>query len=794
MMFVQIKRFIANLLAGGSDNTKSILLILLVFALFFSPWLIAGKTLYPIAEGRSIQFFSDESSAKTALFRPIYLDQGATDWIEAPINVAVHSAITQGDWPLWNPYNSMGMPILANTNGATVAPLGFFLNFVNSEVAWNAMYIGRLLFAVIFTFYFLRKLGLGQIAAVSGALLFGFSGYAQLHLNMFHFHVDAMLPFLFWATLSYVREKCSNSWLLLLVAIAGMILGGNPQNLILSCIISTLLFLTLSLSENTDNDYKYWLFYFLAFIIAVGCNSFYEVSFYELFERALKYHEGVGRDFKPLDSLLGLSYPVFFASPNLGVATYMPYLGFLTIPVIAAGLRLTGQYRLVTWFFLTTALFFILKAVGFPLVNWIGGLPVLDNILFTKYLSPLYFALSVLFALAIHELLKGNGEARFFLAVLISSALLIVLYKQIFHAQYSERFVIYWLLLLLMLAAAALLSVQKLGDKKKGFVFSVLVCIFCELFFNRAFYLKDALDAGVAFSTPKFVKFIRSDREHDYDRVFGVGKILMGNQASLYQLHDIRGLSATTDNRYYTFMRDLVLGKNLDLHPFITTSSSYHPEGRPLLNLLGVRYIVFDDCKPHQVDAATLVHRELCMEVYKNPAAFDRAFVVHDYLKVDNDAEVLRTMGSGKINLAKTVVLNKETYVDLIRGDKEDDAGTKEVAVIDSYRSNDVSISVNMQSSGILVLSDLYFPGWCVYVDGKNKELLTVDYVLRGVALEAGRHKVHFSYEPSVLKSSAMISVAFVILALLLYIFFPLKNAARTNTKSIIRNKVAVIK
>lgn len=778
MTLEQIKKAISLKPLARFENRKSIFLILLVFAVFFFPWLIAGKTLYPIAEGRSIQFFNDEPSVKRAIFNPAYLDHGATDWIESPINESVNHAIWEGEWPLWNPYNSMGMPVLANTNGATVAPLGFFLNFVNSEAAWNAMYIGRLFFAVIFTFYFLRKLGLGQIASVSGALLFGFSGYAQLHLNMFHFHVDAMLPFLFWATLSYVQERSRSSWLLLLAAIIGMILGGNPQNLILSCAVSSLFFVTLSLVEKTDKDYRYWLYYFLAFVVAIGCCSFYEASFYELFQRALKYHEGMGLFSLPVVSLLGLSFPVFFSSPGLG-AVYLPYLGLLTIPVIAAGLRFTGQFRLVTWFFFATSLFFILKVVGFPLLNWIGGLPVLDNILFTKYLSPLYFAVSVLFALAIHELLKGNGAVRFYFAVLISSALLIVTYKQIFHAQYAEKFVIYWLLVFMLLAASALLLASRFTEKNKGFAFAILICILCELFFNRTYHLKDTLASGVAFSTPKFIKFIRSDREHDYDRVFGVGKILMGNQASLFQIHDIRGLSATTDNRYYTFMRDLVLGQNLDLHPFITTSSTYHAEGRPILNLLGVRYIIFDDCKPHQLEAATLVHQELCMEVYKNSAAFDRAFVVHDYLEVDNDAKILEAMGSGKVDLSKTVLLNKGSHVDLLKRDNESGTTSGEVAIIDSYRTNDVSVDVNMKSSGILVLSDLFYPGWHVYVDGKSKELLTVDYALRGVVLEAGQHKVHFSYESPVLKYGIAVSVAFLVLALLLYIFFPLKNIAR---------------
>lgn len=757
---------------GGFENRKSIFLILLVFAMFFSPYLVGGKTLYPIATGRSIQFFNDEPSVKSALFNPIYLDHGATDWIEMPFNAAAIHAIKEGDWPLWNPYSSMGMPVLANTNGATVAPLGFFLNFVNSEAAWNIMYVFRLFFAVVCTFYFLRKLGLGQIASVSGALLFGFSGYSQLHLNMFHFNVDAMLPFLFWTTLNYAQKATRFSWLLLIMAIIGMILGGNPQNLILSCIVSSLFFLTLSLPEKSSKGYKYWLFYLLAFIIAIGSCSFYEASFYELFARALKYHEGVGLFSLPAASLLGLLFPVFFASPGLGVV-YMPYLGFLTIPVIVSGLKPSGQFRLVAWFFLAISLFFILKVVGFPLLNWIGSLPVLDNILFTKYLAPFYFSVSVLFALAIHELLKGARKTRFFAAVLVSTALLLVLYLAIRNEQFSERFMIIWFLMLMLLTVPTLLVARNFPYANTGFVYAVLVCILCELLFNRLYHLRHTLDAGVAFRTPQFIKFIKSDQNHDYDRVFGVGQILMGNQAGLYRLHDIRGLSATTDNRYYTFMKELVLGKKLDIHPFTTTSSSFQAEGRPFLNLLSVKYILFDDCKLHQLEAATLVHQELCMEVYKNQAAFDRAFVVHDYQEFDNDIELLQGMRKEGVDLSKTGFLYKNKHANVKKvGNELRHYFNEEKVVIENYKADEVTLNVTMKSPGLLVLSDLFFPGWQVYVDDQKKEMLNVDYILRGVFLEPGQHTVRFSYEPSVLKYGLYFSMLFFIIMIVLAYYF----------------------
>jgi hypothetical protein len=768
---------------GRFENRKSIFLLLLIFAIFFLPYLVGGKTLYPLGQGHSIQFFKSEASIESATFNPMYLDHGATDWIERPINIAANHAITEGEWPMWNPYSSLGMPILPNTNGATVAPLGIFLNFINSEFSWNAMYIGRLLFAVIFTFYFLRKLGLAQLSSVSGALLFGFSGYAQLHLNMFHFHVDAMVPFLFWSTLNFFQKKSSYAWLLLLLAIISIILGGNPQNLILACIVSSLFFLTLSLLEKKQGRYKDWLLYVLAFILAIGCCTFYGVSFYELFKRALKYHGGVGKFSLPMDSLLGLFFPVFFAVPGKG-AIYLPYLGFLTIPIIISGLKLTGQFRLFTGFFLVTSVFFILKVVGFPLFNWIGGLPIFDNILFTKYLSPLYFSISVLFAISIQELLQGNPIRKFIISILISLVLLVTLYQHLPQDQKVIIFMLRWLLFI-VLTGVTLILVKEFSVRNKTFVSAVVVCILCELLFNRMYNLNKTLNSGVAFSTPKFVTFIQTDRQHDYDRIFGVGYILMGNQASLYQLHDIRGLSATTYNRYYTFMKELVLGNQLDLHPFTTTSSTFHLESRPFINLLGVKYIIFDDCKTHQLQDLSLVHQERCMEVFKNNAAFKRAFVVHDYLEVDGDAAVLAEMARGKIDLSKTAIFNKEDHIipNKIAGTVNLDKN--EIVTIDSYKTNDVNVSVNIEAPGILILSDLMYPGWNVYVDDLKKEILNVDYLLRGVFVDIGQHKVRFSYEPVVLKNGLYISLFFVGLSFLMFKFFPWKPTHSQHKNSL---------
>jgi uncharacterized membrane protein YfhO len=49
----------------------------------------------------------------------------------------------------------------------------------------------------------------------------------------------------------------------------------------------------------------------------------------------------------------------------------------------------------------------------------------------------------------------------------------------------------------------------------------------------------------------------------------------------------------------------------------------------------------------------------------------------------------------------------------------------------------------------VLVLTDVSYPGWKATVDGKDVDLERVDYLLRGVPVPPGRHRVEMRYEPA---------------------------------------------
>jgi uncharacterized membrane protein YfhO len=58
-----------------------------------------------------------------------------------------------------------------------------------------------------------------------------------------------------------------------------------------------------------------------------------------------------------------------------------------------------------------------------------------------------------------------------------------------------------------------------------------------------------------------------------------------------------------------------------------------------------------------------------------------------------------------------------------------------------------------------LVLTDTYYPGWKVFVDGKAHKLLKADYIFRAVYLAPGSHDITFVYSPFFFKLGVVISV-----------------------------------
>ncbi len=84
--------------------------------------------------------------------------------------------------------------------------------------------------------------------------------------------------------------------------------------------------------------------------------------------------------------------------------------------------------------------------------------------------------------------------------------------------------------------------------------------------------------------------------------------------------------------------------------------------------------------------------------------------------------------------------------------------------------SDTVELDVSSECGGVLVLSDMYYPGWTATVNGEDSKVYATDVALRGVAVPAGESRVVFRYEPSSFRLGLVAFAAGVIALLVLLV------------------------
>jgi uncharacterized membrane protein YfhO len=64
-----------------------------------------------------------------------------------------------------------------------------------------------------------------------------------------------------------------------------------------------------------------------------------------------------------------------------------------------------------------------------------------------------------------------------------------------------------------------------------------------------------------------------------------------------------------------------------------------------------------------------------------------------------------------------------------------------------SYSNNEIKLETSTSAPGYLVLSEVYYPGWKVEVDGRPAGLKRANYAFRAVFLPSGEHHVRFHFQ-----------------------------------------------
>lgn len=169
----------------------------------------------------------------------------------------------------------------------------------------------------------------------------------------------------------------------------------------------------------------------------------------------------------------------------------------------------------------------------------------------------------------------------------------------------------------------------------------------------------------------------------------------------------------------------------------------------PVLNMLNARYFIL----PLQ-DGQTVP--------VQNPYVYGPAWYVDNLTYVDNaNAEIERV---GKMDIRHEAVADKRFEAQLKTAVKQDSTS---VVKLTSYMSDRLTYDVNSSKGGVIVFSEVYYPGWTATVDGQPVELGRVNYLLRAVNVAPGKHKIELAFHPkSVTTTETIAYVAYAVLLL----------------------------
>ena len=119
----------------------------------------------------------------------------------------------------------------------------------------------------------------------------------------------------------------------------------------------------------------------------------------------------------------------------------------------------------------------------------------------------------------------------------------------------------------------------------------------------------------------------------------------------------------------------------------------------------------------------------------------------------------------GKIDLRHQAVADAKFKGQLGEAVEQD---TASVVTITSYEPNRLTYDVNSGKGGVLVFSEIFYPGWTAAVDGEAVELGRVDYLLRAIHIQPGKHQVELAFFPKSVDTTETIAyIAFVLLVLI---------------------------
>ena len=445
--------------------------------------------------------------------------------------------------------------------------------------------------------------------------------------------------------------------------------------------------------------------------------------------------------------------PDFFGNPTTlnywGVWNYGELVGYIgIIPLLFALFALFARHDKKTYFFGILGLLALLFALPTPFaqIPYALHIPFLSTSQPTRLLGIVDFAFAILGALGMDLFIKQKEKRwKVLISLLVVGIIFIGMWVFVLKPSFSgvslTNILItkHNLVFPTAIFASSLVVILLFLLSQKYLPRKVQVILLGVILLITTIDLLRFADKFDPFTSPTYlypqtavISFLQKNIGN-YRFMTTDSQILPPNASDMYRLESIEGYDPLYLANYGGFIAAVSRKK-----PDISTPFGFnriitpHDIQNPFINLLGVKYILsFVDL--HDVNYKK-VFQEGQTKIYENISVSPRVFFVNKTIAVTNKQDAINAVFASETKLSQIAVIESSSPIQTKNGS----------ARIISYEANSIAIQTENTQQGFLVLTDIYYPTWHAYVDGKETKIYETDFTYRGIVVPAGMHMVEF--------------------------------------------------
>ncbi len=696
--------------------------------------------------------------------------------------------LARGALPLWNPTLYGGAPFISDIQAGFLYLPNLLLFLIQPSFDYTTMQwlvLGHIAWAGLGMYLLLRTLRWPRIplcrpAALFGALAFMFCDPILVHLG--NLNLIAVLSWLPWLLAAYSRGFATGRWIwfgvaAILFALANY--AGHAQSTLylgIALAVYTLGWVLQQWSSKTGAARSALITGALGLgatiLLAVLLSAPILLPALELTaytERStFTYQDTTTFSLAPTQ-LIGLLTPGFFGrgpalhwslwdrveTPYAGVATLLLALGALFMApaelrrrlwpwVGLAGVGMAtalGVYAIFHgWLTLLVPGMAQMRAPARALILWNIGLAVIAAVGIDLLFRQGQDALAGTGGSHWRDLLRRGAQIG--LGVILPLGYLALLLTQENETAFLRASVALLALVLALLwwlaTWAVVAGLRAMWWSSSVAVLLLIGLLFFDLSAAGAYTDISPDDPTVGFDHPAIVEFLRADPDRfRIDSRTDIQDRWQPDTAALYELEDVGGIANPLALSHWQALWEATGGR-----------------GTRLYDMLNVKYLIVRDDTPlpeGKFELALDAPGDLA--VYRNSNFMPRAWVVHEARVASDVANALSQIQSPDFDPFKTVIVldNEELASVTPYGPLQEmtESTAEGQATFTQVNSNAFRIQVDSSAPGLLVLSELWYPGWQATVNGTSQSVIHANGALRAVPIPAGQSIVELNFRPS---------------------------------------------